>query len=94
MIATTAQTISIEDSNNSNKIKYSRNTSDINLSVGDYDVRVEDTLAKSSKRAPTAAQFIDCNANKDLGNILCHKTESLDPYSRKPNNPVKLEEKI
>ena len=69
---------------------HSKNNSDINLSEGDDCIRVEDTLTTSSEGEPKAAQFIDCNANKDLGKIICHNIEHQDQYIRKPNTPVTL----
>ena len=93
-LATIAQTNSIEGSHNSNKITHSKNTSDIYLSEGDDGIDVDDTLTTSSKGALTTAQFIDRNANTDLGKMLCHKTENFDSYSRKPKNSSKAGRKI
>ena len=61
----------------------SKSTFDITLSEGDVGLDVEDTLTKPSEGSPIAAQFIDRNANKDLGRMLCHKAPKS--VSRKPN---------
>ena len=92
-IIITYVTNSIEDRHNSYKITHSKNTNDINISEGGDGICVEDTPTTSSEGTPKDAQFINCNANKDLSKILCHNIEHLDQYSRKPNNPVALSRK-
>ena len=85
MLATTAHTNSIEeDNNNNNKISQSKSTFDITLSEGAVGLDVEDTLTTPSEGATIAAQFIDRNANKDLGRMLRHKAPKSS--SRKPNS--------
>ena len=83
-LADTAQTHGGEGRKNSNINSFRHEPNGITLSEGAGGTYVEDTLTTPSEGAPLAIQFVDRNANKDLGRMPRNNRVSSNSKSKKP----------